>query len=531
MLKVLIKKQLLEIFQRMLRRDAKRGRRRTRKGVLIFGAILIAYLAFMFTFLAIVLAKTMLPLDMGWFYFVVLSGMATVFGTLGSVFSTCYTLYMAKDNDLLLSMPIPVKYVILSRLLSVYLMGLFYSGMLSIPAVVVYWVRAGVTPAVLLGGLLLILLISLIVLGLSCILGWVVAKAIQRLKNRSFLTVLIALTLVGVYYYFYFRLMNRAENILDNTLRFGRMLRDSAYPVYLLGRIGEGELPGMLLWTAAVGLLLALIWFVLQRSFLAISTDSASGRRLRERKTQVRQTNPSAALFRKEWYRFSSSANYMLNCGLGVVFLLGFGVYLLLQGRKVLFLIATILDSFPGAVPVMMCAVGVMLAGLVDITAPSVSLEGRAIWQPQCMPVTPWQVLRAKLLLHLAVAAGPTIFCLLSVALVSPGTVAQKLLTVACGVLAMLLIAMLGLTLGLKLPNLNWINEVVPVKQSLAVLLTIFSGMALGLAIGGSYFLLYDLIGATAYLSVISLLLLSADALLLLWLRHSGARRFSELNP
>ena len=172
MLKVLVKKQILEIFQRMLRRDKRGGKTRGRKGILILTLVLALYLGVVFTGMAVMLAKTMLPLEFDWFYFLILSGGAAVFGTLGSVFSTCYTLYMAKDNDLLLSMPIPIKDVILSRLLSVYLMGLLYSGMISVPAVIVYWVLHGPTLMNVLGGLLLILLISLVVLGLSCWAGW-----------------------------------------------------------------------------------------------------------------------------------------------------------------------------------------------------------------------------------------------------------------------------------------------------------------------------------------------------------------------
>ena len=36
-----------------------------------------------------------------------------------------------------------------------------------------------------------------------------------------------------------------------------------------------------------------------------------------------------------------------------------------------------------------------------DMTAPSVSLEGKSLWLMQSLPVTPWQVLRAKLTMQL----------------------------------------------------------------------------------------------------------------------------------
>ena len=65
--------------------------------------------------------------------------MAVFLGAFGSVFNTYSGLYLAKDNDLLLSMPIPVRIIMASRLLSVYLMGLMYSGVVILPAIIVYW--------------------------------------------------------------------------------------------------------------------------------------------------------------------------------------------------------------------------------------------------------------------------------------------------------------------------------------------------------------------------------------------------------
>lgn len=99
-------------------------------------------------------------------------GLLAVFlGVFGSVFNTYASLYLAKDNDLLLSMPIPVYVLLASRLLGVYLMGLLYSGIVILPAVIVYWAVAGVTLANVLGGVLLTALISVFVMTLSCALG------------------------------------------------------------------------------------------------------------------------------------------------------------------------------------------------------------------------------------------------------------------------------------------------------------------------------------------------------------------------
>ena len=57
----------------------------------------------------------------------------------------------------------------------------------------------------------------------------------------------------------------------------------------------------------------------------------------------------------------------------------------------------------------MLTAALCMLASMNDMAAPSVSLEGKSLWLLQSLPVTPWQVLRAKLRLQLLLTAIPVL--------------------------------------------------------------------------------------------------------------------------
>lgn len=533
MLKVLVKKQLAEIYNQTFRRRDKTGRsgkrKRTGKSMTVLLIFLMFYMAAMFAAMAYGLGIAFFEVKMGWLYYLLMGAAAIAFGTLGSVFSTYYTLYLAKDNDLLLSMPIPVRDLILSRLLGVYVIGLVYSGLISLPAVAVGLVLGSFTLSRLLCGLGLVLLVSLVVLGLSCLLGWVVARLSLRLKNKSYVTVLISLVFLALYFVFYFRVMSRVQELIQSMILMGEQVRDSAYPIYLFGQIGEGDWLALLLWTLGILALLGLIWLGMQKSFLSTATASADGKKAVYREKKGAQTSVSAALLRREWLRFTSSANYMLNCGLGAVMLLGLGVYLLIQGKTLLGYLALLPAAFSDAMPVFCAAACCLLAGMIDITAPSVSLEGKTLWQIQSLPVSPWQALRAKLELHLCVAAAPVLFCAAVLAVLVPATLAQKLLILAAAVLATIFYAVLGLAAGLKMPVLDWSSEVVPIKQSASVLIAVLSGMGLGIAMIGLYFLLGRHIGATGWLSVTVLLLLAADAALFLWLRRSGTRRFAEL--
>ena len=96
-------------------------------------------------------------------------------------------------------------------------------------------------------------------------------------------------------------------------------------------------------------------------------------------------------------------------------------------------------------------------------------------------------------------------------------------------VLFVLLTALAGLALNLKMPNLKWTDETVPVKQSMSVMLTLFGGWAVVVALGGAYAALSRLIGPKGYLVCVAVLLAAVCAALTAWIQTRGARIFSSL--
>ena len=318
MLKTLLKKQMAEIFRTYLY-DAKKNRKRSTASVILFFAmfvlLMVGVVGGMFTFLSIAICGPFAEAGMNWLYFTLMGLLDVFLGAFGSVFNTYAGLYLSKDNDLLLSMPIPVRTILTARLLSVYLMGLIYSGMVILPAAVVYWFVVPLTAGAVVGSLLLVFLISLIVLILSCALGWVVAKISLKLKNKSFITVLISLVFIGAYYFFYFKAQEMIQTLILNAAAYGEKIKGAAYPLYLFGRTGTGDWLAMLAVAAVVLALFALTWAVLARSFLKIATSTGHAKRARYRETAARVRSPFRALLGKEFRRFGSSSAYMLNCG------------------------------------------------------------------------------------------------------------------------------------------------------------------------------------------------------------------------
>lgn len=498
MLKILVKKQLTEIFRSYFY-NPKTNKARSKGAVagyiILFAVVMVGLLGGMFTMMSLGLCGPLVSAGMGWLYFALMSLLAVLLGAFGSVFNTYSGLYLAKDNDLLLSMPIPVNTLMASRLLSVYLMGLMYSGVVILPAVIVYWVVAPVTAGVILGGVLLLALLSVFVLTLSCALGWVVAKISLKLKNKSFITMLVSLVFIGVYYFFVFRAQTFIKELVGNAAAYGDSIKGAAYPLYLLGQVGTGDGLAMAIVSAAVLALFAVMWALIARSFLRLATSTGrTERRAYREKAAARRSVPAALLW---------------------------------KGAVMEEALGGMADG--GLLPVLLAAAVCMLISMNDMTAPSVSLEGKSLWLAQSLPVTPWQVLRAKMVMQLLLTGIPAAVCLLCAVLAISMTAAEAVLLAAVCLLFVVLSAMLGLFLGLKMPNLTWTSEITPIKQSACVGIALLGGWAYALLLGGGYLLAGWHLGAALYMGCFAAATLAACAVLYLWLKKRGGAVLAAL--
>ena len=529
---ILLKKQLYEIFRSYFY-DAKKNKPRSKAATIgffvLYAVLMVGILGGMFAALGIVLCLPLTAGGYGWLYFTLVSVLAVLLGVFGSVFNTFSGLYQARDNDLLLSLPIPVRSILAARLLGVYLMGLMFSGVVLLPCVIVYWVMAEHSVAVIVGGLLLVLAVSLIVLVLSCVLGWVVAKISAKLKRKSFLTVLIALVFFGLYYTVCFRASDLLQDLMQHMDTLGDALQ-GAYPLYLLGRMGEGDWLAMLLVLAVTLALCAAVYVVLDRTFIGIATATGAAARTVYKEKAVKAAGASSALLRREFGRFTSSPNYMLNCGLGTVMLPILGVVLLVKMNDILPVLQELAGSeTSGFMATMLCAALCLVGTMNDMASSSVSLEGKNLWLAQSLPVTTWQVLRAKLLVQMLVTGLPMAVTSALVILALRPSLPEAALLVVLPLLFVWLSAEFCLTLDLKRPNVVWTNEITVIKQRLTVLLAMLGGWLYAVAIAALYFLEGANMGAAWYLLAWSVLTAVLALLLRGWLRRGGCRAFEAL--
>jgi len=536
MLKALLKKQFMELFRGYFvsRKNGKARSKGQTVGLFILFAALIAYGGAMVFGLAFGLGSQLMPLGMKWLYFTLMGSLAIMLGVFGSVFNTYTSLYRAKDNDLLISMPIPPSRIVLVRLSSVYGLGFLFTGVIWVPTLLYDWIFELPGAAEVIFGLLLWPFIAAFVSVLTCALGWVVALVSGKVSNKSFVTVALSVVLLGLYYVFCFRLTEILGALVENSEAIGGFMKVWFNYLYQMGQAAAGNGIGMLIFAGVTAGLSALCLWLMARTFIGLATRTADAPRAAHKAGAVKSHSVRAALLRREFKRFGASATYMLNCGLGLAFMAAIAVLALVKQDTLQTALAPYEANMPwvtAALPVLAAAVPCAMAALNAITAPSVSLEGKHIWILQSLPVQPAEVLNAKLWMHVLVnaevtmaTAGVLCFCLRADLLASAAAVLYA------GVYVWLTGA-LGLMIGVRHANLQWTTEAQPVKQSLSAFLAVLLGFGIAVAAPLLYFLLQMFVplNPALFLALMAALEAALAALTDRWLTRTGARLFAQL--
>lgn len=534
MLKALLKKQFLELNQFYFR-DRKSGKRRSTGGVV--GMVLLylgifALLGFILGEFESVLYQGLAAQGYDWLYYLLCTLFSIVLGVFGSVFNTYAALYLAKDNDLLLSMPIPPVKLLAVRMTGVYATGLLYEAIAFVPAMIVPWLCGDIAAGAVAAQIVLFFLVGVLILVLTCALGWVVALCSVRLKGRSFATVLLSLAFIVVYYIFYFKMSSYIRLLVDNAATVASAMQKGAWPLYRLGLAATGHIGSLAITLGIAAGLFAALMFVMARSFLRLASAAPSGKKTAYRRRSAKKRSARSALLRKELRRFTSSATYMLNAGLGLAFMPVAAIVLLIKCGWVRQALAPLPAEWPAVstmLPVIAAGAICLASSMNFISAPSVALEGRHIWLLQSLPVRSRDVLRAKERVHLCLAAPPALVLGVVLAVVLRFDWLTAVFVNAAALAFIAVLDTLGLVLGLQKPNLAWTNEAVPIKQSMAAMVTLFGGWLIAVAGTVGYWPLSARIAPAVYLGGVTTVFALAAWLLDRWIVRRGAAIFEAL--
>lgn len=533
MLKALLKKQLLAIAAVFT--QGKNGKRRSKVTAIAFAALIVyavVAIGVLFWEMSKMMCQPLVEAGLGWVYFSVMSLMATGFGVIGSCFMAKSKLYEAKDNDLLLSMPIPARAILFVRMLGLYVMTLLIEALVFIPALAQYYTVAGVQVASLVSGVVLLLVLPLGSTAICCLIGFVLAWMTAKVPFKNLFTVLGFIVFMVVYFILYSKVNEYIGYVLANGEAVGTTMKTTLYPFSQIGYAAEGNLLSLLITVGIWGGIFALGYLVISLTYFRIITMKRGERHAKYKEREYKSFGALFALFKKEFLRLIKDPMYLLNASMGTFLMVIIGVMCWIKG-DLFGLSSESLGALLGDPSAMLMIVALTVAFMTSsntIAACSVSLEGENITLVQALPVDEWSVLRAKLYLHFMMTAIPALICGLTIALVLGLLWWEVCLVLATALISSLLFSAFDLTVNLKLPNLQWTNEIAAIKQSASIVVSMFGGWGITLLPLGGYFLFGKYMPAWGYVVLCLGIFVALTVGLSWWLYKKGTKVFKTLS-
>ncbi|MCI8388776.1 MAG: hypothetical protein HFE63_09955 [Clostridiales bacterium] len=532
MLKTLMKKQLTE-FRSVLFKGVKS------KLLMVVLSLLLLYAAvsigFLFYFMVSTLCEPLVSAGLDWLYFALAGMMTLVMGVVGSIFTVKPQLYDARDNELLLSLPIKPSLLLLVRMLGLYVSTLLFQLIVMIPTTAVYISTVGQSWLIIVH-LILLFIMPLPALVISCLIGFIIAKISSKVRHSSIIGIALLFAFIAVYFYASTQLQNYLTVLIDKSSEISIFIKTALFPLYHFGLAACGNILSLVIYALICAALFAVVYILLSKNFL--TTTLAGKRSAPEKKLQLDKniklfasSRTDKALLRRELSHLIGSPAYMLNCCIGSVMLIIAAAAMLINRSMVSELTA----EFGDLVPFALIAILVVcyITSMSILTAPSISIEGRTLWLLKSLPLNVNGILRAKVRLHLIFTLPPiTIADLALIFVLRPG-ILMSLMIILVTVSFDFFVALLGLMMNLLMPFFNWTSEMVAVKQSLSVLFTMLISWGILILSVGLYFVsnnvLDNVLGDVGFSAICTLLYIAAAASIAVYLKRNAKRIFDSL--
>lgn len=531
MLKTLIKKQLLELFQTYYI-DKKSGKAKSRTKLvffLILMAVLFIGLGAAFYFMSAGIGSLVIGTELSWLYFALTGLIAIALGVFGSVFNTYASLYLPKDNELLISLPIPTSKLVLARLSGVIATSFMYSAWVWIPAMIAYYIMAEITFSNLVASIIMMFVIALFVAVLSSVLGLFVAMIASKTKGKSFIAVISSLVFIALYYVVYFKIVNSLNELGDYIGAIGTSIKSRLHFIYLMGSASEGNWFSLIIVTAITLVLAYLSYLLITKTFNKFA-NVKQGRIKNVKKEEYVQTGLRKTLLKRELKHFTSESTWMLNGGLGLVIMPALAIGLFIkkdQFEEVIYPLKETMPEIYSNMPIIIVAMICVILSINCILTIAVSVEGKSIWILQSLPIDPWEILKAKESMGVKLNIIPTMFFAVSCCIMFKFEILESILVLVSLYMFIYLLQNFALFLDLKKLNLNWTNVATLTKQSMQVLINLFGGWLFSVVIGFGGFFLANAIGGEAVLVIYIALFAVLYRIIHRWIKIKGTELFA----
>lgn len=457
-----------------------------------------------------------------WIYFATAALLAFAICVIGSVLQAHKQVYEAKDNEMLLALPITPGTIIASRVFTLLLFNYFYEAIIFLPAGIVYCFFGSLSVVKIIAFCVSFLFLPFLSLTFSLLLAYLIAALLAHSRHPKLVQMLLSVAGLVLYILFIFQINFNQDGTSDFFNRHSAPLISvlgKLLPFAFIGKAaGEGSLFALSGVILSCLLPFAFAYWLLSRNFLRLSGITKKTAKRVYRAERLKESTPFRAIVNIEFKRFSGSVTYMLNGGVGLIFLPLIAVAALFKREALLQFLSVYGAEAGNMVAPGIAVLSLFVISMVTVSASALSMEGKNLWIAKILPVSGRDILLAKTVPHLAISLPLIFFTMTVFQFILPISLTARINLYLAPMALTVLLAFAGILINAAHPKFAWTNENAAVKQSMSVFLSTVTGY--GCTVGAVAWLI--LVGSMGFSVDIALLiagLVFAAVALILFLR------------
>ncbi|HWT75784.1 MAG TPA: hypothetical protein VN258_13855 [Mobilitalea sp.] len=510
-----------------------RRRAANKHGSAFIGIVAIMLLALMAYagWFAYKISSILNPIGLEWFVLVALLFIITFFVFSTSLYTVNSVLFESSDTEQLFAYPIPKYQILFSKVLGLVVENWIVAFVLALPFISVYGYYVHPPIIFYFYALICILISPLIPLCLIAIISYLVSVLTSGTQFKNYFNLVLTIGMIAGITVGLNRIAKQiqlsnisASSILSSIKTYYPPL---GYAVSGLYKINPLDMLIAIAWNVLPFVLLCGILSIFYASLRSrvVATKIVKGGKL-----TFGTSSKLSALTKKEFTHFFHSPMYILNSCIGIILITIFSITSSGQGKGFKALVAALNTMGASSTQVALITFLVILS-TANITAPSISLEGKNLWIIKSFPVNPMEALMAKLAVHTITLTPLLIIDSIIVTFTMKIGFSGFIIVILSCVLYVVLGGLVGLIYNLHFHRFDFINEMQVVKNSASVILTLITQLATAAAVIFLYWLINQFVAFNFYVYtvIIMVIALGAIASLYRYLYRKSEKLFLQL--
>lgn len=431
-------------------------------------------------------------------------------------------LFKFKDYDLLISLPLSKNKVLNSKLITVYIFNLIYTITFMISPYIIYINNVDVDILFHILFFITLLIIPIVPIIVATLFGILFSYLNTFYKENKGLNLLLTLLMFLIILTISFNVIN-----LNNDVETGMELVKVFNYIYPLTStyidiIENRSIIALIIFIIVPILLFGVYTYIINK-YHSYLYSKINYKRLDNNFEygKFKKHGQLISFYKKELSFFLSSNLYVMNTMVGSILLTILVFVYCFIGKKYLDInlgennLLTIMTHFSPILIGSFCLLNCS-------TAASISLEGNYINILKSLPIKPFKIILAKIMVNLTILI-PAI--LINSTLMLIYTDAHWYFVFYSPLVYALFISMLGIILNLKHPRFNFKSEVNVIKQSVAALETLIIGVFLAVLPFSQEIIMHDLLFCFVYTKFVEFL----NIILFLYLIFNGKKLYRKI--